>query len=132
MADALSKDLSKADRLKLNMPIRLETNDSESQRRIILDESSASAVLFNRVSYHLESGNLVIYALIDMYPTPKYLTKFVQEPKLKNPFDKTNEIYRKLFIFSKQFITPENIKDSLAEGAINIAKQIAADLNHPI
>ena len=132
MLNTLSAEIPKIATIKFNTPSRLETIYSESQRRISFDQSSASVILFATVGYRLESGNLIISSNVEMYPKSESLLKFRNKPSDSNPIDNGNVIYRKTFSFTKQAITADNIKDSLTEGASSIAKQIVADLNHPL
>lgn len=132
MLNTLSAEIPKIVTIKFNTPIRIETIYSESQKRISFDQSTASVVLFTTVDYRLESGNLIINSNLEMYPKSESLLKFRNKPSDSNPIDNGNVIYRKTFAFTKQAVTAYNIKDSLAEGASSIAKQIVADLNHPL
>ncbi len=132
MLNALQAEIPKVTTIKVNTPIQLETIDFESQKRISFDKASSSAVLFNTVKYRYESGNLIITANVEMYPKVNALLKFRNRPNNENPVNAGNIIYRQRFTFTKQAITADNIKDSLAEGAASIAKQVVADLNHPL
>jgi len=132
MLKALSHEIPKVSTIKFELPIRLETVDSNSQQRISFDKSKASVVVFTRVNYRLESGNLIVNASVKMYPKTKKLSEFRKRPNDSNPISPGNSIYRKFFTFTKQAITAKNIRGSLFEGASSLAKQIVADLNHPL
>jgi len=132
MLKALSTELAKSDKVNTKQPIRLETIDSESQQRIWFDQSNADTVIFNNVTYRLESGNLIITANVRMFPKANNLLKLRIKPDAANPFDAGNAIYFKVFSFTKQGITASNVKESLSDGAISVAKQIVADLSHPL
>ncbi|AOJ85320.1 hypothetical protein WS87_00870 (plasmid) [Burkholderia sp. MSMB0856] len=106
--------------------------DSDSQRRIVFDNSSASAILFVDVGYQLQSGNLYISARATMYPKSENLLQFRKKPDETNPLAAGNAIYRKTFNFSKFNVAEVDIKGDLTEGANSIASQLAADLNHPL
>jgi len=132
MLKALSTEIAKSDKLNTKQPIRLETIDSESQQRIWFDQSNSDVVIFNNVKYLLESGNLIITANVRMFPKASNLFKLRIKPDPANPFDAGNAIYFKVFSFTKQGITASNATESLSEGAISVAKQIVADLSHPL
>lgn len=120
--------------LRFSHPIHINKINSESQRRISFDNSSASAVLFSTINYRLQDRNLTITATSEMYPKSTKLLPFRYQPDSdsEDPLDAGNIIYRKSFTFTKQAITPYNIKASLTEGANSISKQILDDLNHPL
>ena len=132
MLKALSNEIPKVSTIKFNLPIRLETIVSQSQKRISFDQSNASVVLFTHVAYRLESGNLIVNSTVNMYPRTKKMFTFIKNPDDSNPIDNGNSIYRKVFTFTRQAITAKNIRRSLFEGANSLAKQIVADLNHPL
>jgi len=58
------------------------------------------------------------------------LKQFRNKPEETNPLNIGNVIYRKIFTFTKQAVTPITIKENLSEAATNVARQLAADLNH--
>jgi hypothetical protein len=132
MLAATTETLGKTNNLKFAMPLRVSTVDSDSAKRIAFDQSKSSSILFCRVNYRLESGNLIVVAHAEMYPKADALKQFRSKPQDSNPLDEGNAIYRKTFTFTKQAITPTNIKNSLAEAAKSLSEQLAADLNHSI
>lgn len=132
MLKASSDALTKVEKVKVAMPLRVEVVASDSSRRITFDQSAASAVLFCNVGYRLESGNLIVTAAAEIYPKIEVLKQFRVKPDEVNPLDRGNAIYRKTFTFSKQAVAPTTIKESLTEAAANVARQLAADLNHGI
>ncbi|MCX7108894.1 MAG: hypothetical protein NTX45_01955 [Proteobacteria bacterium] len=132
MLNILTAETPKIVTIKFRTPSRLETIYSESQKRISFDQSSSSVVMFTTVGYRLESGNLYVISNVEMYPKSESLFKFRNKPNDSNPIDNGNVIYRKMFSFTRQAVTADNIKDSLGEGASSITKQIVADLNHPL
>lgn len=132
MLNTFSAEIPKIATVKFNTPVHLETIYSESQKRISFDQSNASAVMFATVGYRLESGNIIITSHLELYPKSESLLKFRNKANDSNPTDYGNVIYRKAFIFTKQGITTDNVRDSLTEGASSIAKQISEDLNHPL
>ena len=130
MLDASTDALAKIDKVKFGTPLRVEVVASDSAKRIAFDQSTASAILFCNVSYRLESGNLIVIAGAEMYPKADSLKQFRNTPNETNPLDSGNVIYRKTFTFSKQAVTPTTIKENLSEAATNVARQLAADMNH--
>ncbi len=132
MLGATNEALSKVDKIKITLPVRVENVDSESTARIAFDQSSTSAVLFCKIRYRLESGNLIVTTDAEIYPKLDSLKQYRNKPVETNPLDAGNVIYRRSFAFTKQAIAPEIIRDSLNEAANNIASQLAADLNHGI
>lgn len=132
MVDASNDALSKVDKVKISTPLRVETVSSDSAKRIAFDQSTASAVLFSGVSYRLESGNLIVNAIVEMYPKRDALKQFRTKPEESDPLDAGNAIYRKIFSFGSQAVNAATIKAQLSEAATNIANQLAADLNHGI
>jgi hypothetical protein len=111
-------------------PAQLETVDSESRRRIALDRSPASAVLFTSVSYRLVDGRLVVSAVNRMYPKTPALMALRAKPDNGKPLDEGNAIYRTTFTFTRQSVNAGNVRAALAEGLANVAWQLAADLGH--
>jgi hypothetical protein len=111
-------------------PVRLETTDSESQRRIIYDTSRASAVLFTSVSYKLVDAKLVVAGVAVMYPKAQKLMAFRSKPNNANPLDDGNAIYRKAFTYRSETIARDRIAQSLADGIANVAWQLASDMGH--
>jgi len=118
--------------VKFAAPLDVETVDSNTQKRIVFDNASASAVLFLDVGYRLQSGNLYISANAVMYPKANNLLQFRKKPSDSDPLDAGNAIYRKTFNYAKLNVSATDIKQDLTEGANDIASQLAADLNHPI
>lgn len=132
MLDALSSEIEKSDKVNTKQPIRLETIESESQQRITFDQSNADAVLFTKAAYRLVSGNLIITADVKIFPKTNNLLKLRIKPDAASPLNGGNAIYFKVFSFTKQGITASNVKESLSDGAVSVAKQIVADLSHPL
>lgn len=130
MASAVKDALSKIDKVKVEMSPRVETVASDSAKRIAFDHSPASAVLFCKVGYRLESGSLIASISAEMFPKAAPLKQFSKKPQVDNPLDAGNAIYRKTFSFTKQAVTATTIQGSLAEAASSLAQQLAADLNH--
>lgn len=130
MLAEVTETLGKTENLKFAMPLRVDTVDSDSAKRIAFDKSKASAVLFCRVYYRLESGNLIVTSNLEMFPKDNALKQFRSKPQDSNPIDEGNAIYRKTFTFTKQAITSTNVKSGLAEAAKSLSKQMAEDLNH--
>jgi hypothetical protein len=128
----LAQMKSKSAGLNYQVKNKLETVASESNKRIVFDEASMDAVLFTTVSYRIESKNLMITAVSEMYPKKKSLYPFRNKPSDSKPTDIGNIIYRKEFRFSAQGINASNITTNLSDGAASIAEQIAKDLSHPI
>jgi len=58
------------------------------------------------------------------------LLKFRHSPNAADPLDDGNVIYRRILVYEKEMITPNNIRQSLNDGALGIARKMAADLNH--
>jgi hypothetical protein len=130
MLGASTDALTKIDKVKFAMPLRVEVVASDSAKRIAFDQSSASAIFFCNVGYRLESGNLIVTASAEIYPKTETLKQYRNKPEETNPLDRGNVIYRKTFTFTRQAVTPTTIKESLSEGGTNVARQLAADLNH--
>jgi hypothetical protein len=132
MLGALTEALAKTDPVKFSIPQRVEVIDSDSSKRIVFDQSTASAILFCNVGYRLESGNLIVTVNAVMYPKTESLKQFRYKPEESNPLDRGNAIYRKYFTFSKQAVTPTNIKDGISDAATKLASHLADDLDHGI
>lgn len=132
MQDSSNNAISKLNTLKLAAPVQIEQIDSGSRKRIDYDQSSASAVLFCNIRYRLESGDLIVTAIAEMFPKATSLMQYRSKPSDSDPLSEGNAIYRKTFMFSKQAVTPENIKEGLNEAANSIAVQLADDLDHAI
>lgn len=132
MLKASNDALTQIDKLKFDIPLRVDQVSSDSARRIAFDQSTASAVLFCKVGYRLEHGRLIVNATAEMYPKVAALKAFRAKPDESNPLSEGNAIYRKTFTSVKQAITPNNVQASLSEAAANVARQLAADLNHGI
>lgn len=130
MLNASTDALTKIDKVKVAMPLRVEVVASDSSKRIAFDQSTASAVLYCNVNYRLQSGNLIVTASAEMYPKIEMLKQFRSKPEETNPLNSGNVIYRNTFTFTKQAVTPTVIKEYLSEAASNVARQLAADLNH--
>jgi hypothetical protein len=123
-------ELLKVEKVKLNAPLKVEIVNSDTQKRIDFDDSTANSVLFLDVSYQLQSGNLYVNASAVMFPKSKNLLQYRKKPDDLNPLSPGNAIYRKQFNFGKQNVTADQIKDGLTEGATSIASQLSDDLNH--
>jgi hypothetical protein len=132
MLGALTNELAKVDPVKYSIPQRVEVLKSDSLRRIAFDQSTASAIFFCDVGYRLESGNLIVTVSVDMYPKTDALKQYRYKPEETNPLDNGNVIYKKFFTLSQQAVTPTSIKENMSEAAGNLARHIAADLNHGI
>lgn len=130
MLGASTDALTKIDNVRFARPLRVEVVVSDSAKRIAFDQSNASAIFFCNVGYRLESGNLIVTASAEMYPKVDTLKQFRNKPEETNPLNGGNVIYRKTFTFTKQAVTPATIKESLSEAATNVARQLAADLDH--
>jgi hypothetical protein len=118
--------------VRFSAPLDVDTVESDSEKRIVFDNSSASAVLFVDVGYQLQSGNLYISARATLYPKSGNLLQFRRKPDATNPLAAGNAIYRKTFNFSKLNVAAVDIRSDLTEGANSIASQLVADLNHPL
>jgi hypothetical protein len=113
-------------------PLRLETVASDSAKRIAFDKTDAGAIIFCNVGYRIESGNLIVSALTEIYPKNSELKQFRNKPDEKDPLSSGNAIYRKNFYFAKQAVDKDNIKEALSEAAISVSQQIVDDVNHGI
>lgn len=118
--------------LKFSAPLDVDTVSSGSEKRIVFDKSTASAVLFVDVGYQLQSGNLYASANAVMFPKSDKLLQFRKKPNEADPLDAGNAIYRQTFSFSKQNVSAADIQSDLTEAAQSLASQLAADLNHPL
>jgi hypothetical protein len=130
MSNQLNAEFARVRSVRLATPVQLETIDSESQRRIAYDRSPASAVLFTHVNYRYIDGKVIVSAINLMYPKARVLMSLRAKPNEANPLDEGNAIYRRTFIFTRQAVVRENVRESLAEALSNVAWQLAADLNH--
>jgi hypothetical protein len=129
LTEAIADATSRQPALKLRTPWRLETLDSNSHRRDLLDGSADSAVLFVRVNDRLESGNVVVVAQAQLIPKAAALMGLRPAPKDSQPLDDGNALYRKAFSFSKQNVTAETVAAALTEGAHSVATQLLTDLS---
>lgn len=137
MREAWTGELAKVSNMKFKIPVQVETFELESpeskaQKKADYDQSDAAAVMFAAIEYSLRSGTLVITARVEMYPKVRALLPFRHSPNESDPLDEGNVIYRKTFTHEKEFITPNNVRRGLDEGVLNIARKIAADLEHPL
>jgi len=132
MKTASNEAVGKIQEVKFAAPLDVDTINSSTQKRILFDKSSASAVLFIDVGYRLQSGNLYISANAVMFPKSDKLLAFRKKPNDSEPLDNGNAIYRKTFDYSLMNVGAADIKGDLTEGANSIASQLAADLNHPL
>ena len=130
MSKQLSAELARVQSVRMQVPVQLEITDTDSQRRIAYDRTTASAVLFTRVNYKLIDGKLSVVATAVMYPKAKALMALRPIPNNSDVLNEGNQIYRHSFAFIKQAITRDNVRDGLAEGLANVAWQLAADINH--
>jgi len=129
MAQAVVTEQSRYPRLRARTPWRLETVDSESHRRSVFDASTDSAVLFNRVSYRLESGNLYVTSDVQIFPKAAGLARFRPKPNDGNPLDEGNAFYRKTFVSVHQNVTASGVAAALTDAANSVAAQLLADLD---
>ncbi|KWO59952.1 hypothetical protein WT98_30945 [Burkholderia territorii] len=118
--------------IKFSAPLDVDTVSTNSQKRIVFDKSTASAVLFVDVDYQVQSGILYASARAVMFPKSNKLMQFRKKPSEADPLDAGNAIYRQTFRFSKQNVSATDIKSDLTEAAQSLASQLAADLNHPL
>ncbi|SEM39391.1 hypothetical protein SAMN04489760_11334 [Syntrophus gentianae] len=110
-------------------PTRLEINDVASGKKVSFSESRAGLVMFTIIDYRLESGSLIINALVEMIPKADPLMQYRHSANNSDPLDEGNVIYRKTFTHTKEFITARNVRKNLTDGATSIARQIFTDLN---
>jgi len=132
MYKATNNALGKLNKFKVNRPITLDKVGSETVAKITLNDSKASAVMFCSVYYQLQSGNLMITLDAEMYPKSEALKALRKDANNKDVLASGNRIYKNQFVFVKQGITADNIKDGLNEAAISLTDQIVQDLNHGI
>lgn len=128
MAGAMTDASARQPALRLRLPWRLEMLDTDSHRRALFDDSSDSAVLYMRVDYRLESGNVIVTAQTQLVPKAAALLTLRPDPKEGQPLDAGNALYRKVFSFKKQNVTADTVAAALTEGAHSIAGQLLADL----
>jgi hypothetical protein len=133
---AWTAEAAKLTRFKIRTPIRVETYEpglpeAQTQKRADFERSDASAVMFANIEYTLRSGTLIVTAKVEIFPKAASLLKFRHSPNAADPLDEGNVIYRKTLIYEKEFVTLNNVRRRLDDGAIGIARQIAADLDHP-
>lgn len=132
---AWSTEAAKLSRFKIRAPIRLETYEPDSpaaqaRKRADFEQSDAPAVMFADIDYTLRAGTLIVTAKVEIFPKASSLLKFRHSPNAADPLDEGNVIYRKTLTHEKEFVTPKNIRRSLDEGAIGIARKMAIDLEH--
>jgi len=132
---AWTAEAAKLSRLKIRAPIRVEAYEPESpaaqaRKRADLERSDAPAVMFANIDYTLRAGTLIITAKVEIFPKAASLLKFRHSPNAADPLDDGNVIYRRILVYEKEMITPNNIRQSLNDGALGIARKMAADLNH--
>ncbi len=132
MLDVSIEELSKVDKVKFAMPLSVRAVESQSARRVVFDQSTASALLFCNVGYRLESGNLIVTATAEMYPKIDALKQFRIKPNSTNPLDGGNAIYRRVFTLAKQAVTPTTVIERLSEAVSDVARQLADDLNQSL
>lgn len=132
MLDASTEELSKVDKVKFALPLSVKIDESESAKKIAFEQSTASALLFCNVGYRLESGNLIVTATAEMYPKVDSLKQFRIKPNGSNPLGSGNAIYRKVFTLAKQSVTPTTVNEKLSEAVVDVARQLAADLNQSL
>ena len=92
------------------------------------DRSEATAVLFAKIDHTLQSGTLMITAYVEIYPKSPPLMKFRERPVDGDPMNDGNVIYRNAYTYKKEFVTLNTIKRGLDQGAVDIARQVAADI----
>jgi hypothetical protein len=54
--------------------------------------------------------------------------KFRERPVDGDPMNDGNVIYRNAYTYKKEFVTLNTIKRGLDQGAVDIARQVAADI----
>lgn len=124
-----SKNLKKQ---LLNDKVQINEIDTDDQKRISYQNSTASAVLFTNIYYQLKTNNLIISASTEMYPKSKNLLPFRHKENIENELDEGNVIYRQRFQFMKNAVSADNIVASLNEGVDSIVKQMLDNLNNPV
>jgi hypothetical protein len=100
MLKATTDALSGVTQVLFESPQRVVTIDSESSRRVAFDDSKASAVLFYKVTYHLQSGGLFVTADAEMYSKVDELKPIKNTSRDANPIAFGNAIYRRTFTFT--------------------------------
>jgi hypothetical protein len=128
LAEAIAEATARQPALKLRTPWRLETLDSDSHRRDLFDATADSAVLFVRVNYRLESGNVIVSARAQLVPKAAELKGLRPAPDDGRPLEEGNALYRKTFSFSKQNVRADTVAAALTEGANSVATQLLSDL----
>lgn len=120
--------------LRFPGPVRVENFGDDPDkaaplRRAAFERSTAGAVLFAQIDYALMSGKLVINARTELFPT-----RVASAPggsSAGDPLDASRAVLRRDFSHVKDFITATNVRRALDEGAVAIAKKVAADIASP-
>lgn len=133
---AWAAEAAKLTPFRIREAIRLETYEPESpvaqaRKRADFEQSDAPAVMFANIDYSLRAGTLVVTAKVEIFPKAASLLRFRHSPNAADPLDEGNVIYRRILVHETEFITPNNVRRKLDEGAVGIARKMAADLNHP-
>jgi len=116
----------------LNGNVKVSKIDTDDQMRISYQKSAASAVLFSKVNYKLQTGNLTVSVVSEIYPKADNLLPYRHNASVESQLDDGNVIYRQFFEFNKQAVTENNIVASLNEGADSIVQQMIDNLNNPV
>jgi len=132
MFKATNNSLGKLHKFKVNRPITLDKVGSETVEKITLNSSKSDAIIFCDTDYKLESGNLIVTLDAKMYPKTDALKTFRKDPDNSDVLASGNQIYTNHFMFTKQGITADNVKEGLNEAATNLSNQLMQDLNSGI
>lgn len=128
MAQALADETARQTRLPLRGPWRLETVDSEGTRITRLNAAGEDAVLFLRVDYKLESGNVVVSARAQLVPRAAGLMPMRPAPKEGAPLAEGNALFLKTFTAVQHNVTADNVVAALNSAARSVAAQCLAEL----
>lgn len=128
ITQALAEESARQARVPLRGAWRLETVDTDSQRRALLDAATEDAVLFLRVDYKLESGNVVVLARAQLVPRAPALMGHRPSPKEGAPLDEGNALFLRSFRFTQNNVTADNVAAALTAGARNVVSQCLSEL----
>lgn len=128
MSQALADETARQSRLPLRSPWRLETVDTEGARITRLNAAGEDAVLFMRVDYKLESGNVVVTARAQLVPRAAALMGMRPAPKEGAPLDEGNALFLKTFTATQHNVTADNVAAALTSAARSVAAQCLAEL----
>ena len=133
MRDAWANEFAKVGNAEFRAPtlvdrIPAEAADLPARKREELERSNADAVLFALVDYSLLSGTLVITADVEIFPKSPALKKYRVSPTDADALNQGNVVYRNSFAFKKEFVSPTSIRRGLDEGALDIARRVAAEI----